>query len=106
LLAWFERMFRALRECPEFGSGPWQVLDTGRDDVLGMCYDGGRGTMVALSNLADTGCSVDLTGSLAAAPTRVLEVFANRRYSTTPGGLDEVELDGSGYRWLRLTLPH
>lgn len=33
LLAWFERVFRALRECPEFGAGRWDILDTGLDHV-------------------------------------------------------------------------
>jgi maltose alpha-D-glucosyltransferase/alpha-amylase len=103
LLAWFERMLRALRECPEFGGSPWQLLDTGRDEVLGLRFDGDRGAVIALSNLGEDACTVDLTPSLPEKPRRVLEVFANRRTTTTLDALDEVELDGSGYRWLRLT---
>ena len=38
LLAWFERMLRTLRECPEFGAASWQVLDGGDPRVLAMLY--------------------------------------------------------------------
>jgi hypothetical protein len=70
--------------------------------VLGLRYDGRRGTVVALTNLADASCVVDLRTALTDSPRRVLEVFANRHYTTTVHALDELELDASGYRWLRL----
>ena len=37
-------------------------------------------------------------------PARVLEVFADRHYTTTPHELTSLDLDGWGYRWLRLDM--
>jgi maltose alpha-D-glucosyltransferase/alpha-amylase len=104
LLAWFERMFRALRECPEFGEGPWQLLDTGHEQVLGLRFEGSRGAVVALSNLADAACVVDLTVCFDGEASRVLEVFADQHYGTTPHKLDALDLGGWGYRWLRIAI--
>jgi maltose alpha-D-glucosyltransferase/alpha-amylase len=103
LLAWFERLFRTLRECRECATAPWVVLDTGDDRVLGLLFQNGRGAVVTLSNLADEPCTINLRPSLDGPPQRAVEVFANRHYKTEPDGLDAVELDGWGYRWLRIT---
>jgi maltose alpha-D-glucosyltransferase/alpha-amylase len=103
LLAWFERLFRALRECRECATAPWELLDTGDDRVLGLRYQHEGQAMVTLTNLADEAITIDLLPSIEKAPRRVVEVFANRHYATEPTGVDAVELDGWGYRWLRLT---
>jgi maltose alpha-D-glucosyltransferase/alpha-amylase len=102
LLAWFERMLRSLRECPEMGVGVPTLLDAGNPQVLALRYDHGDQTVVALTNLGDEACAVDLSPELGS-PDRILEIFADRRYTTTPGSLSELDLDGCGYRWLRLS---
>jgi maltose alpha-D-glucosyltransferase/alpha-amylase len=101
LLAWFERMLRALRECPESGDGRWMLLDSGLEQVLALRFDGRSGTTVAITNLRDEPCKVDLSTDLGT-PDLVLEMFANRRYGTRPRDLASLDLDGWGYRWLRL----
>jgi maltose alpha-D-glucosyltransferase/alpha-amylase len=104
LLAWFERMLRALRECPESGDGRWTLLDSGLEQVLALRFDGRRGTTVTITNLRDEPCKVDLSDDLGK-PDLVLEMFANRRYGTRPRDVASLDLDGWGYRWLRLELP-
>jgi maltose alpha-D-glucosyltransferase/alpha-amylase len=101
LLAWFERMLRTLRECPEFGTAEWRLLDPGYGHVLAMEYQGPTGRVVALSNLADEECTIDLAPELGD-ETRFVEVFANRRYDHEVAGAKELPLDGFGYRWLRV----
>jgi maltose alpha-D-glucosyltransferase/alpha-amylase len=101
LLAWFERMLRALRECPESGDGQWTLLDPGRDHVLAVRYDGAAGTMVAVSNLADEPCTVDLRADLGE-PEWAVQVFADQRYDTHPTDVSSLELAGWGYRWIRI----
>ena len=101
LLAWFERMLRALRECPESGEGTWKLLDPGWDHVLAIRFDSDAGTIVSLSNLRDEVCTVDLSADLGS-PKRVVEVFADSRYTTHPKGVSDLDLNGWGYRWLRI----
>ena len=101
LLAWFERMLRAVRECPESGDGTWTLLDAGVEHVLALRFDAPSGTTVAVSNLADRRLTIDLSADLGSRPS-TLEVFANRRYGARPVDVSSLELDGWGYRWLRL----
>jgi maltose alpha-D-glucosyltransferase / alpha-amylase len=101
LLAWFERMVRTLRECPEFGAGSWTLLDPGAEAVLALRFEAPSGTVVALSNLRDEPCQIDL-GQELPPDTRLLEMFANRRYQQNVDNLATLELDGWGYRWLRV----
>ncbi|MDQ1568069.1 MAG: maltose alpha-D-glucosyltransferase / alpha-amylase [Actinomycetota bacterium] len=101
LLAWFERMLRALRECPEPGDGKWTLLDSGAAHVLALRFDAPSGTTVAISNLRDEPCTVDLSADIGT-PDEVVEMFANRRYDTRPKDVSSLDLDGWGFRWLRL----
>jgi maltose alpha-D-glucosyltransferase/alpha-amylase len=103
LLAWFERMFRSLRECPEIGTGEWTLLDSGDESVLAMRYDAPTGAVVTLTNLRDDARVVDLSREIGD-DARFLDVFANRRYDGAPD-IAKVECDGWGYRWLRLLGP-
>ena len=59
------------------------------------------GTVVALSNLRDEPVQVDLQPELPPG-TRLLEVFANRRYRQNVDDLSKLDLDGWGYRWLQV----
>lgn len=101
LLAWFERMLRALRECPESGDGSWTLLDSGLEQVLAIHFDGPGRATVAISNLRDEACTIDLSPDLGS-PARTIEVFANRDYGVPPAGVSSIELDGWGYRWLHI----
>jgi maltose alpha-D-glucosyltransferase/alpha-amylase len=100
LLAWFERMLRSLRECPEIGAGTWRLVDTGFDDVLGVVYESARGRVLVLANLAHEPRVVDVAHDADGEPGSI-DVFANRRYGGPPD-LTKLELDGLAYRWLRL----
>jgi len=101
LLSWFERMLRSLRECPEFGIGQTTVLDPKTDTVLALRFDSPVGTVAAVTNLADEPCTVDLSPQ-SGVTARPLDVFANRQYEPVATDLSAVELDGWGYRWIRL----
>jgi maltose alpha-D-glucosyltransferase/alpha-amylase len=94
-------MLRSLRECPELGAGDFSLLDAGDEHVLALRYLRGDQTVVTLTNLSSKKCCVDLSSEIDP-PRRILEVFANRRYGTTPDKLSDLDLDGFGYRWLRV----
>jgi maltose alpha-D-glucosyltransferase/alpha-amylase len=103
LLSWFSRTTRVLRECPEFGTGTCTALDTRDERVLALRYDGPSGSVLAALNLGTEGCTVDLAGQVDAAEGFPVDVLSDRRYDPASADLSTVELDGRGYRWLRLS---
>jgi maltose alpha-D-glucosyltransferase / alpha-amylase len=101
LLHWMERMLHTLRECPEFGVGACAPVDTGESSVLAIRFEAPGGVMLAVHNLAERPCTVDLGRQPGAAGDPV-EVFADRRYDPAGPELKALELAGYGYRWIRL----
>ncbi|HUQ62704.1 MAG TPA: alpha-amylase family protein [Acidimicrobiales bacterium] len=101
LLLWLERMLQTLRECPEFAVGTCTPVDTGESSVLGLLYEAPGGLVLALTNLADEAHEVD-PGPQPGAEGNPVEVFGNRMYEAPGAELKGVELDGYGYRWIRL----
>jgi maltose alpha-D-glucosyltransferase/alpha-amylase len=101
LLAWFERMIRTLRESPEVGAGRCTPVDVELPSaVLAHRADGSAGAMLFLHNLGSEPVLVDL-GQLAAEADHPNQVFGNQEYADVDG-LSKLELDGYGYRWIRL----
>jgi hypothetical protein len=82
LLAWFERMLRTLRECPEVGSGTCAAVDKpfAPGVLVHRCDDRG-GSMVFLHNLSDRPTTVDLS-ELDAGADQPNQVFGNNGYPT------------------------
>ncbi len=101
LLHWMEQMLHTLRECPEFGIGTCTPIDTGHAAVLALHYEAPGGVMVALHNLSDRTCTVDL-GQQPGQEGDPFEMFADREYDRVGSELKAVELAGHGYRWIRL----
>lgn len=102
LLAWFERMIRALRECPEIGAGDCTPIDVELPaGVLAHRADGSTGSTVFLHNLTDQPGRVDLS-TLDGDVVDLDEMLADRDYGPLTS-LDKLELNGYGYRWIRLS---
>jgi maltose alpha-D-glucosyltransferase/alpha-amylase len=102
LLTWTERAIHTLRECPEFAVGKWERLDSGERSVLALRYEAPTGVMVALTNLADTPCQVDLAEQLGELATAPVEVFGDGDYGDPHPDPSALQLNGYGYRWIRL----
>ena len=102
LLSWMERALHTLRECPEFAVGRHQPLDTGERSVLALRYEAPSGVMLALTNLGDQRCVVDLSDQLGETATDPLEVFGDADYGDPRPDPAKFELNGYGYRWIRL----
>ena len=60
----------------------------------------GSGAILLLHNLAATPVTLDLSGVDTA--SRPYEVFADDRYEPPAKNLAPLELNGWGYRWIRL----
>jgi maltose alpha-D-glucosyltransferase/alpha-amylase len=101
LLSWFGRAIRTLRECPEVGVGTCTVIDLPLPrSVLVHRFDAPEGAMLFLHNLADQAVTVDV-GKLDG-EGRPVEVFADSDYPAVTSRLKDLELQGWGYRWIRL----
>ena len=101
LLRWFYNVLPVLRQCPEFGSGTCTVLDTRDNRVLGLRYDCPTGSVLAVLNLSTENVKVDLAPQPGTIDGFPVDVLADRDYPGA-GDFTKIELDGSGYRWIRL----
>lgn len=100
LLAWFERMMRTLRECPEINTGSCTHVDVPTPPgVLVHRADDATGTVLFLHNLGAEPTSVDVS-TLEAVAESPTEVFADRDYGEIQ--LADLAVSGHGYRWIRL----
>jgi len=103
LLCWFQRLIATLRVCPEIGVGACTVVDVPLPaSVLAHRYDAPEGAIVLLHNLADVDQIVDLSPAAADLAGRPIEVFADAAYPAPTKRMTRVEVNGYGYRWLRL----
>ncbi|WP_433827119.1 alpha-amylase family protein [Actinoplanes sp. CA-015351] len=101
LLSWFERMIRTLRETPEVGGGTCTHVDVPVPrGVLVHRADDASGTVVFVHNLGKEAGVVDLS-SLAGEAEFPNDVLADQEYPE-PGKLDAIQVEGHGYRWIRL----
>jgi trehalose synthase len=109
MLRFVQNLIRHYRASPEIGWGDLIVLDSGHTCVLAHAVHGSTGTLVALHNFAPDGRSVDLDlGALDLdGSARVVDLLADLATPEAPAadGHLRVELEGYGFRWLRVLRP-
>lgn len=103
-LNWTERAIRTRKECPEFGWGDMQFLETDKPAVLAHACTWRDQTVVAVHNFSRASTTVkirwpDGTG-------RLLHVFGRAVHEALPEGSPVIDLDGYDYRWLRIEPKH
>jgi maltose alpha-D-glucosyltransferase/alpha-amylase len=97
---WLVRAIRVRTTCPEFGEGDCEFLDMNDSRVLAHCCRTNHGQVVSLHNLCDDTIVVSLSDKLDGV-SRMIDLFGNAKHHAEEG-LDEIELRGLGYRWLRV----
>jgi maltose alpha-D-glucosyltransferase/alpha-amylase len=102
LLSWMERALHTLRECPEFAIGRFEPLDTTQRSVVALRYEAPSGVMLALTNLVDQPCVIDLADQVGELPDAPTEIFGDGDYGDPRPDPSKLELNGYGYRWIRL----
>jgi maltose alpha-D-glucosyltransferase/alpha-amylase len=101
LLRWFEQLIRVMRECPEIGVGTCEVVDVALPRaVLAHRFSAPEGAVLLLHNLGEQPVTVDIGRQPHAPAPR--EVFADADYPRPTARLAGLELNGYGYRWIRL----
>jgi maltose alpha-D-glucosyltransferase / alpha-amylase len=99
LLNFMLRLIRTRKECPEFGSGTLELLDTGDPAVLAHRCDWRAGAAFAIHNLS--GEKKKVTLDIAERDLEsLIDLLGDRQYEPL-GRHAEVSLEPHGYRWLR-----
>ncbi|MBD1806679.1 alpha-glucosidase C-terminal domain-containing protein [Microcoleus sp. FACHB-SPT15] len=105
LLNWMERAIRMRKECPEFGWGKWQIIDTGNPSVFAhRCEWQGRAVM-AVHNLGREACTVTLNLKNEEAE-HLIDLLGDQQYQRIEDTSHDVQLEGYGYRWFRIGGQH
>ncbi|GGQ31005.1 alpha-amylase family protein [Streptosporangium pseudovulgare] len=100
LLMWFERILHTLRECKEIGTGHHEVLDAGPPHVLVHRATSPSGAMLFLHNLGSEPCRVAVDPQPEQDGTP-LNITADTDYGSEVD-LGALDLNGYGFRWIRL----
>jgi maltose alpha-D-glucosyltransferase / alpha-amylase len=100
-LNWVERMIRTRKECPEFGLGSWQVLETGSDAVFGIRVQSEHGMVVAVHNLSEDPQRVKL-GLPADEQGKLVQLFADQESEWEQPVSEGLDMAPYGYRWFRI----
>jgi len=101
LLNWMERAIRTRNDTPEFGWGKWQLLETGNPSVLAHRCQWKSGIVIAIHNLAREACTVKL--DLGQPNVQYFnDLLSDEQYHPVESSSCTVELQGYGYRWLRV----
>ncbi|MBD2100680.1 alpha-amylase family protein [Leptolyngbya sp. FACHB-261] len=101
VLNWMERLIRTRRECPEFGWGTLQILETGSASVFAHCCQYERRVAIAVHNLSAQACIVTLTTKDLDA-IYVTDLLGDQQYEPLNHNLAAIALAGYGYRWFRI----
>lgn len=101
LLNWMERAIRMRKECPEFGWGTWEMIETDNPAVFAHRCQWQSGTVIAIHNLSKTPCNatLKLSSDDKSCLTNLLE---DQPYESIQHGSEEIPLKGYGYRWFRV----
>ena len=103
LLAFLRLLVRRYRECPELGWTPRaEILDQPHPAVLAHRSTWDDGSLVALHNLSAEPAMVPLRLTDCDDTVRLVDLLQDGSYPIDAAGGAEIELDGYGYRWLRV----
>ncbi|MBW4649129.1 MAG: alpha-amylase family protein [Kastovskya adunca ATA6-11-RM4] len=100
-LNWMERAIRTRKNCPEFGWGNWQVIETHNEHVFAHRCEWKGSVVMALHNLSSKACTVELDLSDVDAQ-HLIDLLEDQDYQKIEDNCHSVELEGYGYRWLRV----
>jgi trehalose synthase len=100
LWTFMRNLIQAYQSCPELGWGGFEVLDQPHRQVLAHRCAWDDAAVVAVHNLSADPVVVPLT--LADGPMDFTDLLGTDDVHTDDKGRCELELDGYGFRWLRL----
>lgn len=107
LLTFVQLLVRRYRECPELGwTTRTEILDQPHPAVLAHRSTWDDGSLVALHNLGTESVMVPLRLADCDDTVQLVDLLQDGSCTIDANGRTEVELDGYGYRWLRVVREH
>lgn len=100
LLNWIERIISARKECMEFGWGDYELINTVNNSVLAHCCRWKNGHAIAVHNLSDKECIVELKLKENQSQ-HLIEHFADQLYDPFEVEPKKLKIGPFGYRWFR-----
>lgn len=102
-LNWTERMIRMRKEVPEIGWGDFQILHSGRAEVLAMRYDWLGNSVVVVHNLVAKPGEVCLDIQLEGHKScRLINLLSEEHSEADANGRHCILLESYGFRWFRV----
>ncbi len=99
LINWMEHIIRIRKQCPEFGCGKWQILETDQPCVFAHCCKWEGKSAIALHNLGDRSCTVTLKSD---EYNHLIDIFGDSQYEPLDINLPSIPIEAYGYRWFRV----
>ncbi|PLZ99828.1 trehalose synthase [Fischerella thermalis CCMEE 5268] len=101
LINWMERVIGIRKQCPQFGWGKWQILETDSECVFAHCCDWEGKAAIAVHNLSDKPCKARLQVQ---EYKYLFDLFSDSEYEPLngDGDLSSIPLEAYGYRWLQV----
>jgi trehalose synthase len=106
LLNFVTNLARRYRECSELAWGGVEILDQPRPEVLAHRCSWEGSSIVALHNLGASPTKVPLRLPDEEEGTELLDLLADGTCALDGDSAVELDLEGYGYRWLRVRSPH
>jgi maltose alpha-D-glucosyltransferase/alpha-amylase len=101
LLNWMMKIIRARKECREIGWGDWEIVRTGSEHVLGMCYAWRGRRVLVLHNFSSQG--IEIRFAISGNDGDMLaDVLGTNDSRVANDGKHHVMLPEYGYRWYRV----
>lgn len=101
LLNWMERAIRMRKECPEFGWGSWELIETDNSAIFAHRCQWQSRRVIAVHNLSKTPCTATLKLS-EDDKSCLTDLLEDQSYEPIKQGSFEIQLEGYGYRWFRV----
>ncbi|MBW4449681.1 MAG: alpha-amylase family protein [Spirirestis rafaelensis WJT71-NPBG6] len=103
LINWMEHIIRIRKQCPEFGLGKWQILETDEPCVFAHCCEWEGSSVIALHNLADKPCTARLKSYF---DKHLIDIFGDSQYEPLDIDSPSIPLEAYGYGWFRVNQMH
>ena len=106
MLQFMRRLVERRRSSAEMGWGRLEIVEHDASSVLVHSLSGAEGRMVAIHNFSPNPASVSFTLEGVTETHELVDLLVDGQVlAPGPGGAITVQLDGYGYRWLRVIDP-